>query len=273
MAEEYRDEEIDENSEDQESLEEEIRKLKKMVEDTLMDVRILISELENPFQYLAKYVPNLPEVEEPIKSGEEKTVEKRPADIKERVVEKPDRDTYKAKKEDRRRIKKVEEGLEGEFDIKRPTPYPEEILDKGIGLFLPPSRRVHMPTLIYERALLVGDFLLKTFGKDSVHKMLHLFYRRGLITTEIYMTMLDIIENLNLEGEFVFIENKITPEDYILALYLLNKILDVSESEFFLILLLALKKTYESRGSSIEGVPPILTPIQKPPKEEGEEDA
>ncbi len=118
-------------------------------------------------------------------------------------------------------------------------------------------------SLVYERALLVGDFLLKTFGKDSVHKMLHLFYRRGLITTDIYMTMLDVIENLNLEVDFSYLEKPITPEDYILALYLLNRVEDIDENEIFLILLMALKRTYRPQPGIQDLLPKIFKDMGK----------
>lgn len=230
-------------------LEEEVDNLKKMIEDTLTDIRILINELENPFEYLSKFVDKLPE------EGEERG-EKDVKEVEERG-EKPgypdvseDRESYKEELE----VKKGELG-KGEKPVETREPEKEQsVLNRSL------RRR---ESLVYERALLVGDFLLKTFGKDSVHKMLHLFYRRGLITTDIYMTMLDVIENLNLEVDFSYLEKPITPEDYILALYLLNRVEDIDENEIFLILLMALKRTYRPQPGIQDLLPKIFKDMGK----------
>ncbi|HDJ67059.1 MAG TPA: hypothetical protein ENF33_05060 [Nitrososphaeria archaeon] len=59
-----------------EELEEEVRKLKEPLETTLMDVREIISNLENPFNYVA----NILELDKLRRSGEDIR------DVKERVV-------------------------------------------------------------------------------------------------------------------------------------------------------------------------------------------
>lgn len=240
-------------------LREEVNKLRKMIEDTLFDIRTLINELENPFEYLSKYVGELPDIDNQVFSriegeggGGDGGYEGRP---RRDVGGKPDK---KPKSDEGR--ERPERGSR-EAEVKKPVKREEH----GEEIPRPMLDERKRSSLIYERALLVGDFLLRTFGKDAVHRMLHLFYRRGLITNEIYMTMLDIIENLNLDIDFSFIERKTTPEDYILALYLLNRVEDIDENEIFLILLMALKRTYQSP-------PDISSLLPKLFKEEGDKD-
>jgi len=61
-----------------EELEEEVRKLKEPLETTLMDVREIISNLENPFNYVA----NILELDKLRRSGEDVR------DVKERLLPK-----------------------------------------------------------------------------------------------------------------------------------------------------------------------------------------
>ena len=242
-------EEEDANQENKlERLEEEVKNVREMIVNTLTDIRILINELENPFEYLSKFVDKLPEGDE---GGEyDKGVK--------------EKDSSKSKEEVEGVISKGREThpekLRVETEsLKKDARYEPSAMEKVLYKASLGKRG----SRVYERALLVGDFLLKTFGKDSVHKMLHLFYRRGLITTEIYMTMLDVIENLNLEIDFSYLEKPITPEDYILALYLLNRVEDLDENEIFLILLMALKRTYQKEPNIQNILPKIFRDLGK----------
>lgn len=256
---------VNENEEDKEDeiieLKEEVSKLKKMVEDTLMDVRILISELENPFQYLSKYAGKLPEFDD-IKSEESLS--------KDNVSKISVEDKHHEISDSSSILPEMKNKNLGMLPGKNGS---KEKNDQIFSYFSPYNFKSSLDSyVIYERALLVGDFLLKIFGKDAIHKMLHLFYRRGLISSDVYMIMLDVIENLIQGEEFLYIKNKVSPEDYMLALYLLNKINEINENSIFFILLI-LKKSYEqaSINSSLPGdLSSLLKSIGRSLDKEGE---
>ena len=224
-------EEPDEGS----SLDDEIRRLKKMIEDTLMEVRVLISELENPFQYLSKYISG-----KDLEGGGDR----REIKVDRSGFKKEDREKVIVSKEDKDSMKKV-------GDIK---------VD---------SR--HELNILYEKALLLADILLRLFGRDNTHKMLHLFYRRGIIDEETYMTMLDVIDYLNIESEYGFIESKASIEDYLFALYLLNKLKDKYNDELFYALLIAVRKSLESK-IGFTNIPPFFNQFPFKGRSNKEED-
>lgn len=241
----------------EEQLEKEIEELKKAAEDALYQIRVIMSELENPFKYIAKLAPRSKEVESPPESEEERAKggsvgEERAGDFARRTARVAEErrgaggegtvhDERKpilaedSSGEERSRATSSDEILEHLRETMVTTSSVGEQKHATEG-----SVAAQSPFDRYFRGLLVTDFLVRMFGKDAVRNMFYSYLRRGLIDEEIYFIVMDALERLNRNGP---IRHTLEPEDHVIAIYLLNQIKS-SDPLAFYILMLLIRRVY-----------------------------
>lgn len=203
-------------------LEEEVKKSTDAIKDVLMDVRTLVSELENPFNYLAAYLKGAP----PGTSHDE------------------------------------DEGAEGEESGggQEDEPAPSEAQATAGAPAKAPraSQLVESVSVVgggadrggeWDRvkkgltALVVAEYLYRMFGPDLSRKLLLMYSKRGWISqgsTQLLLTILDDLPSLSSKYPQDF--NYTSPEDHVIALCLIKAMEDDSINPQLLLMLMAMLK-------------------------------
>ena len=253
---------------DKEELYKEINNLKKIVEKTLFQVRLLLSEVENPFRYISKYLTG---GEEEIKAkSKKKTIDeilseqyseekKLLNEGKETSSKNVTSEEIRKGKEDKKsmekklfmksegneevelddlkesgvveRYKKNNKDLNYQVNEKRDS-YLIKFSNKSVDKFKLDLTNSRYLSNIYHRGLLATNLLVKLFGKNRVKKSLYNYLKTRLIDEEIYFMVLDALDKLDNSNSNGFL-NDFKSEDHIIAIYILNQIRNLDPWVFY----------------------------------------
>jgi len=180
-----------------EKFETQIKELKNVVEGTLVDIRQLISELENPFNYIQKFFP----VGELEKSEDKKSEENYESN---KLEEKRETDTLL--KNHSFHSFNEEQRIRDDFQQSKTN----EILTKEENNF--------------SNIIICTKILVELFGKSNLYKILTYYLNKNWITQEIFSAITESLSTLDKFKDTIE-EEKITLEDHIIALSLIQSLI------------------------------------------------
>lgn len=189
-------------------LEEEVRKMKEPLETTLMDVRQLISDLENPFNYVAKMV-----------------------DLDKLQTKQAPREMENTKKTDR--IDYVSEPIKDFEEIDREDAGPrfEELQRSQLNLL---------------NILACGSILIKLLGQDHVVKFLNSRIVNQLAPRRLIYSLIDAVDFLLKYAEggmYVQSQSQISLDSMVAAAYIVSLLANNRvDDRFFILLMFGLKE-------------------------------
>ena len=191
-----------------EELEEEVRKLKEPLETTLMDVREIISNLENPFNYVA----NILELDKLRRSGEDVR------DVKERVV---------------REIERPEEEKAPPKIDYRQVSMRQEISPAPSG----------MSNLL--ASLACACILLRLLGSENTLRFLRSRFVKQLAPPDVLERLSDAVDFLlrnheEFQGIYLPDVRQLNYESLLAAAYVISILGSINDDKFFTALLLGL---------------------------------
>lgn len=192
-------------------LEEEIQKMKEPLEKTLMDIRNLINDLENPFVYLTKLIGEIPEVR--LKSEEKSQIPK---------VE------QKAKAQELKSSTSHEVAKHNELPSRYISNY---CIDNNLVRFL--------------NVLAFTSVMSKLLGRENLLSMVNSAAWRAIIPSDVAVQIAEAIDMLKrLENDVCqhAILKKVSVEDGLVTMYLLSKLISGNDDPLFLLLLLFLNR-------------------------------
>ncbi|MEM4311464.1 MAG: hypothetical protein QXX95_03660 [Nitrososphaerales archaeon] len=192
-----------------EKMEKEIKGIKQPIEKTLVDLRLLLSELENPFNYIQKFLP----INELEKSKEEKSKEEKTEPEKKFDEEKTDSKT----------IPKIIDAKKSNVELILPTTVTNTIKKESS------EDLSYSDWLSYTNTLSCAYILLNIFGRNTLQDVLIGYLRKNWITKEIVnviedaidtiMKSVSAIDEINLEEP-----RYVTVEDHLIAIYLIDRL-------------------------------------------------
>lgn len=244
--------EVEEKKGDPEGSPDNIRAFKKLVEEVLYNLQVVLSTLENPYFYLSKYVDPSVLKKTGGASGEAmKPAEKSDAKETPRLKKEPEAVKAEVKEEAEPKTSFTTRG-----DLK---PIKAHLLKREPCKDIGASIVNRYGKKLASRALLLSDFLITAFGLDSSKEILYSFLKNNLISVDVYTLLIDslnIVSKLHAYGNVKIDRSYIArTEDYILIYYLLN-IIEGDDDAFYLTLFI-LKKLYSDLNFSLrrsEGV-------------------
>ena len=210
-------EELDELKSKLEKIEKEFNQLKEPLKKTLTDIRTIISELENPFNYLRAILGEVP-----VSSIEEKLIPLEKQEKEEGVLEKKESEEVEEKKKEVLRIS-------------------EEIKEK-----VPQDKRRHIAVIVS------AWYLVRIFGGVK-NALQHIDYyeKCGWVSPATSREVKDAIRLFEGEIETEYSRAGITEQ--ITAIYLLNKLATDYLDSVFLILLLSVIREIPEVSTEILG--------------------
>ena len=215
---------VDENTSSKE-IYDEIKALKKAIEDTLYNLRLLLSDLENPFKYLSKFIKSSEESEKTSNDHLNKLKERTDQrnitkDFNSHTKDSKQRKEHNILKENFKQMKQLERkklreiySVDGEENLKN--------IEK-------------IELNIYLKTLVTIEFLVQIFGKKKLKELLFKYFENGLIDSKIYKLSMKHLNSIDLEIPVTREDIKI--EDYIIAIYLLKNIPNWDPVIFYILL-------------------------------------
>lgn len=201
-------------------LEEEVRKMKEPLETTLMDVRQLISNLENPFNYITKIID----------------LDRIPSKQVTQEVE----DVKKTKK-----IESLHESIEDFNHVSREDAW------AGLG-------EIHRDQVNLLNILACGSILIKLLGQDHVIKFLNSKIVNQLAPRKLIYSLMDAVDFLlKYSGGELYIQSpsQISLDSIVAAAYIVSLLASSKvDDRFFILLMFGLKEPL-MRFKNREGVP------------------
>jgi hypothetical protein len=189
-------------------LEEEVRKMKEPLETTLMDIRQLISDLENPFNYIAKIVD--------LDKLQTKQVPKETGGIK--------------------KTSRID-------SIREPTEDFEEISREDTGQRFEEPQRSQLNLL---NILACGSILVKLLGRDHVVQFLNSRIVNQLAPRRLVYSLIDAVDFLlkYSEGElYIQSQSQISLDSIVAAAYIVSLLANNKvDDRFFILLMFGLKE-------------------------------
>jgi len=229
-------------------LENELNSVVDEVRTVLVDVRSTISELDNPLNYIKELgLSSL--IESAIEEKLEKIIDDKLKEIRKEVKEKISQ------------VKTLKQPEEKKEEKKHTKPSQLELSPYGIDLKLNKSleRLVRESSTSIDKILSMltcAGCLVYIFGKRGVERVLDEYAKRGWITHDLKLTLLQISSLLELDG--LPDEKETGIEDHLIVMYLLDKLHRGAPLTDFIVLLLLLSK--------YAGFPFILRVIEREQK-------
>jgi len=194
------------------ALEEELREIKEPITSILMDLRSTISELENPFHYIAKLV-----------------------DKDEDKIESPDSAQQKARET-------VEPAR---------APQPAESQQAVDSAVENPRGNEPSPWHLQLNVLVVTDTLLRIFGRDGLKRVVAEYVKDGWITRDVAKAVDEALAKLTERDPIPEFTGKVGLEEHLLALYVLYRLSSHPGDPLLPVLLLFLSKSRMEHGDQL----------------------
>jgi len=186
------------------TLEEEIQKMKEPLEKTLMDIRGLINELENPFEYVTKLIGTFP--------------------VKEL---RPSNGIGKAEQNPHQQMTQAERTLEGTAHSRSPARHCNSSVTKFLNVLVLTSLMVRL--IGHER-------LLSMLSSTSWRSLIPSDVIIQIIES------LEILKKFENEAQSPNSQKTLMIEDGLISAYLLNKLAEGDDDPLFMLLLLIINK-------------------------------
>jgi hypothetical protein len=208
-----------------EEIEREIRNIKQPLVGTLTDLRKLMSEIENPFNYLVKCIETgklsgLPNEIKPINKREE---------------------VYKEiKKEERGKERKRNE----ESAKEKVTETTQNLIGFASSLFSKEVKHGMVDTTQWQlqlNVLVATEFLLQLFGRQGLRRVVAEYVKDNWISQDIARVVEDAIDKLSIKQEVPEQKNS-GLEENLLALYVLYRLSSEPLDPLLPVLLILLKR-------------------------------
>jgi len=191
-------------------LEEEIQKMKEPLEKTLMDIRGLINELENPFEYITKLIGTFPVKELKLSDGTSKAEQNlhQQQPYAERIIEEKTKPYTSA----------------GRYNLGATRFLNVLALTSLMVRFIGHERLLSMLSSASWRSLIPSDTIVQIIES------------------------LDMLKKFENEVQNQYPQSTLTVEDGLISAYLLNKLAEGDDDPLFILLLLIINRLQHDNG-------------------------
>lgn len=197
-------------------MEKDIKGIKQPIEQTLVDLRLLLGELENPFNYIQKFLPD---------AAAKPITQNNAIDDDEPKQQETFSNTTRRQKEPK-------------VDLLEDIPIPQPVVEPQ-GIERLAEEASGNDWLEYVNTMLCANILMNIFGSDALEDIMKSYLRKNWITQEVMQWIEDAVDTLMKSNNGLDLNiglKDVTIEDHFVAIYLLGRLAKNRSDPIFQIL-------------------------------------